>query len=415
MRTIVLGGGVVGVSTAYYLAKEGHEVTLIDGADDLGSDATGGNAGLIAPGHSFAWASPTAPSMMMRSLFGKETAIRVKLKPDPRLYAWGIRFLRECTAKRARRNTLAKLRLCQYSQACLHEIADEESIDYSQINRGVLYLYRDAEQLELGSKKMQLLAEHGQKLETLDAQGVVEIEPTLAPAKDAIAGAIYGLTDGSGDSQLFTKELARVSEGLGAEFRLRTHVRGLVSEGDCVTGVVTDEGILRADNYVLSFGVQSPQIAKTVGVRLPIYPAKGYSVTFPIGEGNEAPTIGGVDEGTLVAWSRLGDSLRFTSTAEFAGYARSWEPKDFSNILRMARVLFPSAADYSQGHYRACLRPMTPDGPAIIGRGPHTNLYYNTGHGHMGWTMACGSSRAVVDIMTDKQPHIDISGHRFRY
>jgi D-amino-acid dehydrogenase len=415
MKTIVLGGGVVGVTTAYYLAKDGHEVSLIDSAEGLGTAATAGNAGLIAPGHSFAWASPNAPRMLVKSLFGKQTAIRVKLKADPRLYGWGLRFLRECTAERAQSNTLVKLRLCQYSQRQLDELAEEENIDYGQTNRGVLYLYRDERELEVGEKKMQLLAENGQKIETLDAQGVVDVEPTLRPVKDKIVGAIYGPTDGSGDSQLFANEVARVCEKLGATFHLDRKIVGLVAVGDAVTGVVTEDGIMRADNYVLCLGVDSPTIAKTIGVRIPIYPAKGYSVTYPIGEGNEAPVVGGVDEELLVAWCRLGDSLRMTSTAEFAGYDRSWKPKDFWNIDKMAEILFPNAADYSQGRYRACLRPMTPDGPAIIGLGRHKNLFYNTGHGHMGWTMACGSSRATADLMQGKQPGFDISGHHFRY
>lgn len=415
MKTIVLGGGVVGVTTAYYLAKEGHEVSVVDGANDLATGATGGNAGLIAPGHSFAWASPNAPRMLVRSLFGHETAIRVKPKPDLRLYAWGLRFLRECTLARAQQNTLTKLRLCQYSQRCLDDLADEESLQYAQVNKGVLYLYRDEKELEVGEKKMQLLADHGQKIETLDAQGVVALEPTLAPVRDKIVGAVYGMSDGSGDSELFTSEVAKICEKLGTTFYLGTRVTGLTSDGDRVTGVVTEDGILRADNYVLSFGVESPKIAKTIGVRIPIYPAKGYSVTFPIGDTNVAPVIGGVDEELLVAWSRLGDSLRMTSTAEFAGYDRTWKPKDFSNIFKMAQTLFPDAADYSRGRYRSCLRPMTPDGPPILGRGRHENLYYNTGHGHMGWTMACGSSRAVVDVMTSQKPEIDMSGHEFRY
>jgi D-amino-acid dehydrogenase len=415
MKTIVLGGGVVGVTTAYYLAKDGHEVEVIDAAPELGTGATGGNAGLIAPGHSFAWASPNAPRMLVKSLFGKQTAIRMKLKPDARLYGWGLRFLRECTAERARANTLVKLALCQYSQRMLNELAAEENIDYGQTSRGVLYLYRSEHELESGAQKMQLLAENGQKIETLNVDGVVEVEPTLGPVKDRIVGAVYGPTDGSGDSQLFTNKVADVCRRMGVAFHLGRQVRALDADADKVTGVVTDEGILRADTYVLSLGVDSPKIAKTIGVRIPIYPAKGYSVTFPISEDNEAPVVGGVDEELLVAWCRLGTSLRMTSTAEFTGYDRSWKAKDYSNIHKMAQILFPNAADYTRGHYRACLRPMTPDGPAIIGRGRHTNLFFNTGHGHMGWTMACGSSRSTADIVGGATPDFNIFGHHFRY
>lgn len=415
MKTVVMGGGVVGVTTAYYLAKRGHEVVVLDAQDELATQATAGNAGLIAPGHSFAWASPAAPSMLFRSLLGRETAIRVKLRPDARLAAWGMKFLRECTAERAQRNTLNKLRLAQYSQKSMNELAAEEGLQYHQVNKGVFYLYRDAAELELGAKKMKLLWDHGQKQDVLDSNEVARLEPALEPVKSQFAGAIYGVTDASGDSALFTRNLAKICEGMGTSFRLRTFIRGLTSEDDRITGVVTDQGIVRGDNYVLSLGIDSPKVAKSVGVRLPIYPAKGYSVTLPIREGNTPPVIGGVDEGTLVAWCRIGDYFRLTSTAEFAGYRRTWKPSDFSNIFRMAQDLFPNAADYSEGTYRACMRPMTPDGPAIIGKGPHRNLYYNTGHGHMGWTMACGSSRAITDVIEGVTPELDLTGHEFRY
>jgi D-amino-acid dehydrogenase len=305
--------------------------------------------------------------------------------------------------------------LCQYSQRCLNEVVQEEGIEYEAVNKGVIYLYRDGRHLEAGAANMQLLAEHGQKIEVLDAGQVVGLEPVFQPVEHKIAGAIYGLTDASGDAQLFSKNLSKVCEALGATFHLGTRARGLIAEGDLVTGVVTQDGILTADNYVLSLGVESPAIAKTIGVRIPIYPAKGYSVTFPLGDEHTPPSIGGVDEELLVAWSRLGSNLRMTSTAEFCGHDRTWNAKDFSNIFKLARDLLPNGADYSAGRYRACLRPMTPDGPPVIGLGRHRNLYYNTGHGHMGWTMACGSSRAVVDVMLARDAGIDLTGHKFRW
>lgn len=415
MKALVLGGGVIGITTAYYLAKDGHDVEVIESAPEIGTGATGGNAGLIAPGHAFAWASPNAPRMLLRSLFSRQTAIRVKLNADPRFYSWGLRFLRECTADRARANTLVKLALCQYSQRMLNDLTREESLEYQQTNRGLLYLYRDQRELEFGAQKMQLLADHGQAIEILDADGVVDVEPTFGPVRDRIVGAIYGPTDGSGDSQLFTNEVARLCRDMGVVIRTNRTIRSLESNGDEVTGVVTEDGAVHADAYVLALGVDSSKIAKTIGVRIPVYPAKGYSATFPINQDCDAPLVGGVDEQLLVAWCRLGDSLRMTSTAEFTGYDRSWKSKDFWNIRKMADILFPDAADYSRGRYRACLRPMTPDGPAIIGRGRHANLYYNTGHGHMGWAMACGSSRVTADVIGGKTPEFNIAGHHFRY
>jgi D-amino-acid dehydrogenase len=411
MKTLVLGGGVVGVTTAYFLAKAGHEVTILEEKDGLGLEASAGNAGIIAPGHSFAWASPRAPAMLLRSLRGDETAIRVRLAPDPHLYTWGLRFLRECTATRARRNTLIKLRLCQYSQGVLNELARTEGIEYDAIAQGALYLYRDPAELEAGVKKMALLSEHGQKQEILDATAVAKIDPVFQPVKTRIAGAIRDLGDASGDSRLFTERLgALCRDRLGVGVKLGSRIIALRSGGDRIDGVVTNDGVLTADSYVLALGVGSAIVARTVGVSLPIYPAKGYSSTFPLRPGGLAPTIPGVDERWLVAWSRFGDRLRLTSTAEFAGYDWSWTPRDFNNILRFARDVFPEAVDYDRGEYRACLRPMTPDGPPILGLGRHRNLFFNSGHGHMGWTMACGTARIVADLMSGRMPELDLEG-----
>ena len=411
MKTLVLGGGVVGVTTAYFLAKAGHEVTVVEEKDGLGLEATAANAGIIAPGHSFAWASPRAPRMLWQSLRGAETAIRVRLAPDLRLYTWGLRFLRECTTERARRNTLIKLRLCQYSQAVMNELVRTERLEYHAITKGALYLYRDPAELEAGTKKMALLAEHGQKQEILDASEVAKLDPVFEPVRSKIAGAIRDLGDSSGDARVFVENLARICrDRFGVVVRLGARVTALRAAADRIEAVVTTEGALTADNYVLALGVGAPIVARTAGVRLPIYPAKGYSSTFPLKPGGLAPTIPGVDEQWLVGWSRLGDQLRLTSTAEFAGYDWGWTPRDFNNILRLARDLFPDAADYERGQYRACLRPMTPDGPPILGLGRHRNLFLNCGHGHMGWTMACGTARTVADLMTGRMPELDLEG-----
>ena len=411
MKTLVLGGGVVGVTTAYFLAKAGHEVTVVEEKDGLGLEATAANAGIIAPGHSFAWASPRAPRMLWQSLRGAETAIRVRLAPDLRLYTWGLRFLRECTPERARRNTLIKLRLCQYSQAVMNELVRTERLEYHAITKGALYLYRDPAELEAGTKKMALLAEHGQKQEILDASEVAKLDPVFESVRGKIAGAIRDLGDSSGDARVFVENLARICrDRFGVVVRLGARVTALRAAADRIEAAVTTQGALTADNYVLALGVGAPIVARTAGVRLPIYPAKGYSSTFPLKPGGLAPTIPGVDEQWLVGWSRLGDELRLTSTAEFAGYDWGWTPRDFNNILRLARDLFPDAADYEQGQYRACLRPMTPDGPPILGLGRHKNLFLNCGHGHMGWTMACGTARTVADLMTGRMPELDLEG-----
>ncbi|HUG38394.1 MAG TPA: D-amino acid dehydrogenase [Candidatus Limnocylindrales bacterium] len=411
MKTLVLGGGIVGITTAYYLARAGHEVTVLEEREGVGLEASGGNAGIIAPGHSFPWASPRAPRMLLRSLRGDETAIRMRLSADPSFYAWGLRFIRECTTAREQRNTLIKLRLCQYSQALMKELARAERIEYDAIERGALYVFRDSQELDHGMKRMALLVEHGQRHEILDASGVARLDPVYEPVKDKIAGAIRDLGDTSGDSHLFAERLAKLSqERLGVTVECGRRVKALLADGERVAGVVTAEGIAKADAYVLALGVGAAPAARTLGVSLPVYPAKGYSVTFPIKRDGLAPTLPGVDEQWLVAWSRLGDRLRMTSTAEFAGYDWSWTPRDFNNILRFARDIFPEAAEYGLGQYRACLRPLTPDDQPILGLGRHRNLYFNAGHGHMGWTMACGTAKIVADLMTGRMPDIDLEG-----
>lgn len=412
MKAVVIGAGVVGVTTAYYLAKNGHEVTVVERESEVAALASGSNAGLIAPGHSFAWASPTAPRELLRSLTVEDTALRVNPFKAPGMAAWGIKFLRECNADRAVKNTLVKLRLAQYSQRMLNEIADTEKINYHDIHEGLLYLYRDPKRLEAGVAKMKLIRDHGQPQEILDPDGVAKVEPALAPVKHKLAGAIYGLSDSSGDSVKFTQGVQAVCERMGTKFVLGTGVKKLVAKGDRVDALATEAGdTIGGDVFVLCAGVHSPQIARTVGVKLPIAPAKGYSATFPVKNGGGAvPRIGAVDEELLVAWCRMGDQLRMTSSAEFTGYETTYRERDFRIIRKLAADLLPEAAEYDQGSYRACNRPMTPDGPPILGTARHDNLYINSGHGHMGFTMACGTSRIVADLIDGRKTEIPVEG-----
>ncbi len=386
MKAVVIGGGVVGVTTAYYLAKSGHEVTVVEREAEVATVASAGNAGLIAPSHSFGWASPTAPMELLRSLTVEDTALRVNPFKAPSMAAWGIKFLRECTADRARKNTLVKLRLAQYSQRKLNEIAESEKIDYDDIHAGLLYLYRDPKRMEAGVEKWKLIRDHGQPQQILSPDDVAEVEPALAPVKHKLAGAIYGPTDSSGDSVKFTRGLRAVCERMGTTFVLGASVKKLIEQGGRIEALATETGeTIGGEIFVLSAGVHSPEIARTVGVRLPIAPAKGYSATFPVKNGGGAvPRIGAVDEELLVAWCRMGDKLRMTSSAEFTGYETTYRDRDFRIIRKLADSLLPQAADYDRGTYRACNRPMTPDGPPILGTAGHDNLYMNSGQPHRG-------------------------------
>lgn len=412
MKVLVIGAGVVGVTTAYYLAKSGHEVTVVEKEAEAATLASAGNAGLIAAGHAFGWASPSAPKELLRSLTVEDTALRVNPFKAPGMGIWGIKFLRECTAERAVKNTLVKLRLAQYSQRMLDQIAADEHIDYDDIHEGLLYIYRDPKRFEAGIEKMKLVQEHGQKQEVLDADGVVEVEPTLAPVKHKLAGAIYGVTDSSGDSVKFTRAVQAACERMGSRFVFGRGVRKLVAGGGKVQSAVLEDGdSMTADVFVLAAGVQSPKISRTVGTRLPIAPAKGYSATFPVkNDGGRLLRVGAVDEQLLVAWCRMGDRLRMTSSAEFTGFETTYTERDLRMIRKLAADLLPEAADYTKGTYTACNRPMTPDGPPILGTANHDNLYFNSGHGHMGFTMACGSSRIVVDLIDGKKPEIPVEG-----
>ncbi|QTO23845.1 D-amino acid dehydrogenase [Burkholderia seminalis] len=410
MKTVVLGGGIVGVTTAYFLAKAGDEVVVVDRRDGVALETSFANAGLIAPGHSYTWASPRAPKILLKSLFSDGQALRLKWSPDWRMWAWCRLFLRNCTAERSRRNTSIKVRLCRYAQQQLQSATRDEVLAYDRISSGLLYLYRDPASFERGIANMRILSENGLPLETLDSRAVIEREPALAGAADAIAGAIYCPSDESGDAHLFTRALAERCRALGVEFRFGTTIDGMRASADAVDYVQTSQGRVSGDRYVLALGAYSPFVARGLGYRLPIYPVKGYSVTLPIDARHEPPTLGGVEENQLVAWARFGDRLRLTATAEFSGYDTTHTPADFAHMLATARALFPNGAGYTKPSYWAGLRPMTPEGTPIIGATRHRNLFLNTGHGHMGWTMSCGTAKIVADLIHGRQPDIDITG-----
>lgn len=409
MRVLVLGGGVVGVTAAWELLKDGHEVTLIEKNEAVGTETSWGNAGMVAPGHSFAWSSPHAPMILLKSLVMKDQALRFRPSLDPRLWSWSWQFLMQCTEARSARNTLAKHALAVYSQNMLHATLADLGIDYDRVNRGILYFYRTQQRLDSGVGHMQILARNGQKLEVLDRAGVLALEPSLAQVAEKIAGGIYCPTDETGDCNKFTTALAAECRKRGAEFRTGETVLGLEASGDEITAVRTDRERLAADAYVLALGNGSAALSRSVGVPLPIYPVKGYSLTIPVGNHRHPPTIGAVDEENLVAISPLGDRMRVTATAEICGYDTSHKPSDFAHMAGIARELYPDGADHERGEMWAGLRPMTPTNLPVIGRRRHRNLFYNTGHGHIGWTMSHGSARILADVVSGREPALPLA------
>jgi len=413
MRIAVLGAGVAGVTTAWQLVKDGHEVTVIDRAPGPAEFTSFGNAGLVASGHAYAWSSPTAPMMMLRSMWRGDQAIRFTPRLSVRQWQWSLQFLAECTARGAKVNTERKARLCRYSQAMLNEVVAETGVAYDGLTGGIVYFYRSAAAVEAAAVKCQILRDQGIEVEVLDRAATVARDPGLAAAADQIAGSLYAPTDESGDSNLFTIALARSCAEKGAAFRYSEEITDLRARGDEITAVVTDKGDLVADAYVLSLGVYSPHLVERLGIRLPIYPVKGYSATVPITDPSAAPRIGGVDEENLLAYCPMGGRLRLTATAEIAGYSTAFRRSDFREMLGKAEALFGAAADFRDPQLWAGLRPMTPTGMPVIDRAPYANLWLNSGHGHMGWTMSNGAARILADLVAQKQPAIGREGMTF--
>lgn len=405
-----MGAGVVGVTTAYELVKDGHEVVVLEGREAAGLETSWGNAGMVAPGHAFAWSSPQAPLILLKSLLSKNQALRFRPRADLQQWSWSLLFLRQCTHERARINTLRKHRLSVYSQEVLHETLEDCDLAYDRIDRGIVFFYRSAETLENGVAHMQILAENGQAIEVLDRDALVALEPSLAAARDCIAGGIYCPSDETGDCNIFTQGLAGEAARRGAEFHYGTEIRGIEVEADRVARIATSTGNFSADAYVLALGNQSPILARRIGLSLPIYPVKGYSMTIPVGNHPHPPTIGAVDEENLIAISRFGDRMRLTATAEISGYGTGHKPSDFDYMLSVAEELYPEGGDYDQAELWAGLRPMTPEGTPIFGRKKYANLYFNCGQGHMGWTMAHGSARITADLIAGKEAAIPLDG-----
>jgi D-amino-acid dehydrogenase len=348
--------------------------------------------------------------ILLKSLWRNDQALRLKPSLDPAFLKWMWKFWGECNAERAALNTRRKVRLCNYSQSVFHETRNKTGVRYDANDGGILYLFRSAGAFEAANRKADVLRAEGAVINVLDRDGIGEKDPALAERKDQFAGALHAANDETGDCRIFARNLVSWLEDQGVSFRWNTEVRGFETEGDRVSAVVTGQGKLTADIIVLSLGVYSPHVARQLGIDLPIYPVKGYSMTIPIAGRNNAPRIGGIDEESLVAYSPMGDRLRVTATAEFSGYGREFKPSDFRHMTNVIKGLFPDGADYARTEYWAGLRPMTPEGTPILGKTRFANLWMNTGQGHMGWTMSHGASRIVADLIAGRPSGIPLDG-----
>ncbi|MER8385831.1 D-amino acid dehydrogenase [Mesorhizobium sp. M0166] len=411
MKILVLGAGVVGTAAAYCLASDGHEVTVIERHPAAARGTSRSNAGLVSPGDATAWASPAALKTFLRGLYNHDLGIKVRLRFDPYFFAWSLRFLRQCTHKRMRANTDVKLRLGLYSRDCINAISAETGIHYDERKKGILYFFRSQQSFDTGTDNYRYLGEHGLPIEIVGRDRLVELEPGLAGAKDKIAGGVYSPIDQTGDSSQFTQRLAAyAAEKLGVQFLYGTTVEGLEIDGGRVRAVMTSAGPVAGDAVVISMGPESGLLGRRYGIDLPVYPVKGYTVTVPLEDESKGPIMGGADEDRLIGYSRLGNRLRMSSTAEFTGFDRTFKPRDFNSILNTGKDLFPGAFDESKAELWAGLRPMMPNSVPVIGRARYDNLYLDTGHGHLGWTMACGSGKFLADIVAGRKPEIDPQG-----
>jgi D-amino-acid dehydrogenase len=414
MKVLVLGAGLAGIPSAYYLARDGHDVTVIDRQSSAAMETSFANGSLLCQGHSYPWASPAAPRIMVKSFFRNDQALRIAPKVDPRMWSWLIKFLCECPRARADKHAATRLRLASYSQDVMREVLNDTQIEFFHTDKGLLYVYRTQHSMDEGLRQMRVLEQAGLKIEVVSAARVAELEPALKPVADKLVGGVYVPSDGTGDARLFTSELARVCAERGVKFMFNTQVLGLNVENNKVLSVSTSKGVMSADAIVVAMGSYSSVLLRKYGVKIDVFPVKGYSMTVPIERPEEAPTMGGLDEDNLLAFSVLGDRLRLTATAEFTGYDMRISPEDFRYMTQAAKDLFPTIGDYSKAELWCGLRPATPDGNPLFGSTQISNVYLNTGHGSQGWTMSCGSGKVTADLVAGRKPDIDMSGMMYQ-
>jgi D-amino-acid dehydrogenase len=405
MRVIVLGSGVVGVSTAYYLAKAGHEVTVIDRQPGAALETSFANAGQISPGYASPWAAPGIPLKAAKWLFQRHAPLAIR--PDGSLFqlAWMWEMFKNCDADRYAVNKERMVRLAEYSRDCMRALRNEIGIDYEGRQQGTLQLFRTQAQFDGAAKDIEVLRQAGVPFEVLGRDELANAEPALAKVRDKLVGGLRLPNDETGDCQMFTTKLAALAAGIGVRFEYGVDIRAIESQGDQITGVRTDKGTFTADRYVVALGSYSRLLLKQF-FRVPVYPLKGYSITVPITDAAQAPVSTILDETYKIAITRFENRIRVGGMAEIAGYSKELNPRRRETLEMVVTDLFPGGGDVSQASFWTGLRPMTPDSTPIVGATPLRNLYLNTGHGTLGWTMACGSASVIADLVSGKVPAI---------
>jgi D-amino-acid dehydrogenase len=405
-----LGAGVIGVTSAYYLARAGHDVTVVERNLAAAEETSFGNSGQISPGYAAPWAGPGLPLTALKwILTDRHSPLIVRPTADPRMYLWIARLLKNCTAGRYAINKGRMVRLAEYSRDCLVALRAQTAIGYDQRSLGTLQLFRTPKQLDDAGHDIAVLKRYGVAFELLDRAGCVAAEPALGRTQIHIAGGLRLPGDETGDCNLFTKALAAIAEGLGVRFRYGVTVKALAAGGGRIESVVTDGGSLQADAIVMALGSVSPLLAGPLGLDLPVYPVKGYSITVPITDAAGAPRSTVMDESLKIAVTRLGNRIRAGGRAELCGYDKTLRLGRRAALDYSVRSLFPEGGDLGKASFWTGLRPMTPDGTPVIGKTAYANLYLNTGHGTLGWTMACGSGRVIADIISGTKADIEIA------
>ncbi len=412
MHVIVLGAGLTGVTSAWYLRQAGHAVTVIDRQPAAGLETSYANGGQISVSHPEPWANPGAPGQVLRWLGREDAPLLFRPRPDWSQWAWGLRFLLECLPGRTRRNTFAIARLALHSRTCLHALQNETGLEYDRLEKGILHLFFSPRDFTQAGPRAVLLQGFGICAEVLGAGGCLAIEPALAHCRERILGGLYAPEDESGDALAFTQKLAALCLYAGVTFRYGLRIESLVTEVSHITAARTvneddETELIAGDAFLVALGSHSAALVRPLCDALPIYPVKGYSVTLPLAADADAPYVSITDESRRIVCSRLGNRLRVAGTAELAGYDASVSPARCKAILRRAEQLFPQIKPAGEIEYWAGLRPATPSNVPVIGRGRLGNLYYNTGHGTLGWTLACGSGQAIADIIDGKPSRID--------